>query len=306
MNWTQNIFIQKEQRRWVPGIFISAVLFLGTAPLHAKEKYKEVEVTNGGTIRGMAKWKGDVPKLPPITVFKHMDKCGQTVVNPALVVNPENKGVKFVAIYLKEEIAEGKPLPDKKEKIKRDSPRVLHAGKDKDQRPDSTLCNFEEHVFGFVRTRKVGFYNMEDLLHNPHAFGDNGATLFNIPLPDPNRMSQKKLKRVKGVNRIQCDTHVHMNGWMLGFSHPYFSVTNGKGQFEIDQIPPGKYTLVAWHEGYNIKEFAADNRPIYDEPHIFEQAVEIKAGETIELNFEFPSRDVTVEYKVVERTVEGH
>jgi polysaccharide lyase family 4-like protein len=306
MKCSKMFLILKSPRQWVTGVLMVGFLILGINPLHAKEKYKEVEVSNGGTIKGKAKWKGDIPKLPPISVFKHMDKCGQTVVNPALVVDPENKGVKFVAVYLKGEITEGKPLPDKKEKIKRNSSRVLHAGMDKEQRSDSALCNFEEHVFAFARTRKIGFYNMEDLLHNPHAFGSNGATLFNIPLPDPNRMTKKKLKRVKGVNRMQCDTHVHMNGWILGFSHPYFAVTNSKGQFEIAQIPPGKYTLVAWHEGYNIKEFAADSRPVYDEPHIFEKEIEVKAGETIELNFEFPERDVKVEYKVMGRTVEGH
>ena len=306
MKFAKMFLILNGPRQWVAGTLTVAFLILGTHPLSAKEKYNEVEVSNGGTIKGMAKWKGDIPKLPPIAVFKHMDKCGQTVVNPALVVNPENKGVKFVLVYLKGEIKEGKPLPGIKEKFKRDSPRVLHTGRDKEQRPESALCNFEEHVFAFARTRKIGFYNMEDLLHNPHAFGSNGATLFNIPLPDPNRMTVKKFKRVKGVNRMQCDTHVHMNGWMVGFSNPYFAVTNSKGQFEIPQIPPGKYTLVVWHEGYNIKEFAADNRPVYDEPHILEKEIEIKGGETIELNFEFPVRDVKVEYKIMERTVEGH
>ncbi|SVB59095.1 uncharacterized protein METZ01_LOCUS211949, partial [marine metagenome] len=43
---------------------------------------------------------GTIPKLPPITVFKHMDKCGQEAINPALIINPSNRGVKFTAVYL--------------------------------------------------------------------------------------------------------------------------------------------------------------------------------------------------------------
>lgn len=279
--------------------------FTGGVAVAGKIRYKEIDVKNGATIRGIAKWKGDIPKLPKITVFKHMDKCGQEVVNPALVVNPANKGVKYTAVYL-EKVAEGKPLPGKKERIKINSPRVLHAGLDKDQRAESSLCNFEEHVFGFVNTRKIGMYNMEDLLHNPHAFGSNGATIFNVPLPDRNRMTSKSVRRLKGINRIQCDTHVHMNGYMLGLNHPYFSVTDKNGKYEISDIPPGKYKLIAWHEGYNIEEFAADSRPVYDDPHMIVKEIELRAGQVLDLGFEFPVRDVKVMYKKAERIVAGH
>lgn len=286
-------------------LFSVITVFSSGYALAAKIKYKEKEVTNGATIKGFAKWKGDIPTLPPITVFKHMDKCGQEVFNPALVVSPTNKGVKFTAFYL-EKVEEGKPLAGKKTKIKVNSPGVLHAGFDKDQRPESQLCNFEEHVFGFVNKRNVGFYNMEDLLHNPHAFGSNNATLFNLPLPDRNRMTKKKIKRVKGINRYQCDTHVHMNGWMLGLPHPYFDVSDKNGAFDISDIPPGKYKLIAWHEGYNIKEFAADKRPIYDEPHIIEKEIELISGQVLELDFEFPVRQVKVNQESIKREVAGH
>ena len=286
-------------------IHIMMVMFMfGTAEA-GKTKYKEIEVKNGSTIKGKVTWMGSLPKLPPITVFKHMDKCGQEVVNPALVVNPTNKGVKFTAVYL-EKVAEGKALPAKKGKIKVSNGRTLHAGRDIKQRPESQLCNFEQHVFAFVNSRKVGLYNMENLLHNPHAFGSNGATLFNTPLPDRNRMTKKRLKRVKGINRYQCDTHIHMNGWMLGLPHPYFSVTDKNGNFEIADVPDGKYNMIVWHEGYNIKEFAADKRPVYDEPHVIEKQIELKDGKVVNMNFQMPVRNVKVNQEKMSREVAGH
>lgn len=282
------------------GLALPAVLMSQSADA----KYKEIDVQVGGTIKGVAKWKGAIPKLPPLMVFKHMDKCGQTVLNPALVVDQSSKGVKFVAVYLDEEITEGKPLPSKK--LTRNHPQVLHTGRDLEQRPDSAFCNFEEHVFPFVRTQSIGLYNMEDLLHNPHAFGKHGQTIFNIALPDRNRLIKKKIRRVRGVTRIQCNTHVHMNGYLLGMNHPYFAVTDKMGRYEITDIPPGTYTIVAWHEGYNIEAFAADNRPIYDAPHVITKRVEIKGGDTVELNWEYPVRDVKVQYLQPKRNVEGH
>jgi len=68
-------------------LFCVITVFGSGYALAAKIKYKEKEVANGATIKGFAKWKGDIPTLPPITVFKHMDKCGQEVFNPALVVS---------------------------------------------------------------------------------------------------------------------------------------------------------------------------------------------------------------------------
>jgi len=267
------------------GALLVGSFFMAT---HVSAKYKAETVKDGGTIKGVAKWKGDIPKLPPIKVFKHMDKCGETVPNPALQVDNGSKGVRFVLVYL-EKVAHGK----KPEKLE-----VLHMGKTSN-REDSTLCNFEEHVFPYERKTVMGFINYENLLHNPHGFAEDGGTLFNIALPNPNRMVKHHEPRIAGVGlKYQCDTHVHMNGWMAGFNHPYFATTDHKGKFSIADIPPGKYTLVAWHEGYNIVKFSSDNRPIYDEPHIVKQELEVKAGETTEVNFEFPTRDVKVDWKI--------
>jgi len=290
------------------GLVTASLLVATEGPVSAK--YKTVEVKNGGAVKGKVTWKGEIPKLPPVTVFKHMDKCGQTTLNPALIVDPNTKAVKFTAVWLVG-IKEGKKIDFGP--LERDNPQVLHAGRDASQRPESLLCNFEEHVFAFVRTKNMGFYNMEPLLHNPHGFKDNGfnsegagATLFNVALPDPNTITKKKLKRVKGINRFQCDTHVHMNAWMLGFDNPYFDVTNTKGEFEITDIPPGKYALIFWHEGWNIKKLASDNRPIYNNPQIIKKDIEVKPGGTIEMNVELPVRNVKINWIVAERTVEGH
>ena len=290
---------------------VSTALLLSYAGLaSAKAKYKEIDVKNGGSVKGHVFWKGDIPKLPPVTVFKHMDTCGQTTLNPALIIDPNSKAVKFTAVWIAG-IKKGKKI-DVGE-LERDNQQVLHAGRDANQRPESLLCNFEEHVFAFVRTKKMGFYNMEPLIHNPHGFKDNGfnsqgggATLFNVALPDRNTLVKKTLRRVKGIERFQCDTHVHMNAWMIGFDQPYFDVTNKKGEFEITNIPPGKYPLIFWHEGFNIKKFAPDNRPIYDNPHIIKKMIEIKPGETIEVNVEMPVRQVKINYIQAKRTVEGH
>jgi hypothetical protein len=40
-----------------------------------------------------------------------------------------------------------------------------------------------------------------------------------------------------------------MSAFVLVFSHPYYAMTDGEGRYRIDSIPPGTYTVAAWHEG---------------------------------------------------------
>jgi carboxypeptidase family protein len=48
---------------------------------------------------------------------------------------------------------------------------------------------------------------------------------------------------------VKCDAgHSWMLAWIYAFDHPYFAVTDEKGSFRIDQIPPGTYKVTAWHE----------------------------------------------------------
>jgi hypothetical protein len=98
----------------------------------------------------------------------------------------------------------------------------------------------------------------------------------------------------RGVMPYQCDIHSHMNGYWAGFHHPYFAVTDADGKFEISGVPPGKYTLVAWHEGYKIVRMDVA-RPTYDQPHVIRKEIEVKPKETVETHFEFPVRKVTIE-----------
>ncbi len=52
-----------------------------------------------------------------------------------------------------------------------------------------------------------------------------------------------------GVVRVFCDIHSHMNAFILVFNHRFFNITDPDGSYQIDGVPPGTYTLVAWIEG---------------------------------------------------------
>jgi hypothetical protein len=45
-----------------------------------------------------------------------------------------------------------------------------------------------------------------------------------------------------------------MFGFIMAPTHPYAVVVGEDGSYSIDNIPPGKYTLKAWHPRYGVKK----------------------------------------------------
>lgn len=52
-----------------------------------------------------------------------------------------------------------------------------------------------------------------------------------------------------GVVPLLCNVHPEMSGYIIVSPTPYYAQTDASGSFKIDNVPDGKYTLVAWHEG---------------------------------------------------------
>ena len=48
--------------------------------------------------------------------------------------------------------------------------------------------------------------------------------------------------------KVKCDIHGWMNSWIVVVDHPYHAITDAEGNFVIENVPPGTYTLEAWHE----------------------------------------------------------
>ena len=73
---------------------------------------------------------------------------------------------------------------------------------------------------------------------------------FNVSEPKAGMVQQFRMKDEEIMLRIKCDIH----SWMVAFAgvvtNPYFAVSNAAGTFEIDNVPPGTYTVQAWHEQY--------------------------------------------------------
>jgi len=91
----------------------------------------------------------------------------------------------------------------------------------------------------------VEFLNSDRLLHNLHSASSENPT-FNRTQPK-GRTIPVVFKKPETV-RIDCDLHTWMRAWVVVAEHPFYAVTEANGEFVLDNVPPGKYTLKIWQE----------------------------------------------------------
>lgn len=215
-------------------ICLSAGLAL-TVPAMAA-KYKEVEVTGGGTITGKIVYNGPVKKKTVLPT-KDKDVCGGSRKQKLVERNSEGQ-VKNAAIYLKG-VAAGKAWPQLEQK-----PYI-----------NNIECRFEPRV-QIVRRGKIDIVNSDPVLHNTHGYYGK-RTAFNVAMPlQDSRVS--KLLRTPGEVRVDCDAHGWMLGWIQVVDNPYYAMSGDDGSFTITNVPPGDYTMVVWQEQLGATEVAVN------------------------------------------------
>ena len=212
-------------------------------------KYREVAVSDGGTIRGKVVFNGAVKKK---TVLPTKDKrvCGKLRKEPLILVG-DGGAVRDSIVYLKG-IGSGKPWPEVMTQVP-----VL----------DQESCKFQPHV-QVARQGSLDIINSDPVLHNTHGYYGK-RTAFNVALPEQNQKVTKVLK-IPGTVKVDCDAHGWMLGWVQVVDNPYFFQTGDDGTFSIADVPPGDYTLAAWQEWVGEIEIP----------------VTVRAGETTELHID--------------------
>jgi len=259
-------------------IFVLCGLLLSLAcRASAQSSYQVVSVTDGGTITGTVKWSGPQPRLATLPITKDTQVCDpdshKTRDLERLVVGPQG-GVANTVIFLKN-IARGKAfdLP---------TPRRFL---------DQRLCRYEPHILLIPQSASLQMKSSDATLHTVHM---DGAASYNLPFPFPNQVIARDMNNA-GVVNLRCNGgHVWMNAEMMVAPHPYFAVTDESGKFELTDVPPGDYQIVAWHEGWHLvrQEQAYDvlterkiSRPIFSEPKTYEKRTSVTENGTSTVNF---------------------
>ena len=95
--------------------------------------------------------------------------------------------------------------------------------------------------------------NGDPFIHNIRSLSRKNRP-FNIVQPAGSPDREKTFESAEGPITIKCDFHHWMTAHFWVMDHPFYAVTDAAGQFSIPGLPPGNYTLVAWHEVFGKQE----------------------------------------------------
>jgi plastocyanin len=117
---------------------------------------------------------------------------------------------------------------------------------------DQKGCRYTPHVFGVRVGQPLEIINSDPTLHNIHAVPKANHEFNNGQPIQGMKMSHTFTAREVMVP-FKCDVHGWMNAYVGVLDHPYFAVTDASGAFAIKGLPPGTYTIEAWHEKLGAK-----------------------------------------------------
>jgi len=112
---------------------------------------------------------------------------------------------------------------------------------------DQKSCRYHPHVFGMMVNQPLEILNSDPTLHNIHALPKDNSE-FNNGQPLQGMKMTHTFTKKEVMVPFKCDVHGWMNAYVGVMDNPYYAVTKDDGKFELNSLPPGTYTIEAWHE----------------------------------------------------------
>lgn len=221
----------------------------GDEPPAVNPAAKPVDPATTGSVSGTVKFEGAAPKAKAISMASAAScaKQHETPVMGEAVVLGDNGALQNVVVYLKGDFSQYAFPPDT-------TPVKV----------DQNGCVFIPHVVALMTREPLQVTNSDAVSHNVNAVSERGQG-WNQSLTPGAAPLERSFSREEIAIPVKCNIHPWMKFQVAVFSHPYFQVTGKDGSFVLKNVPPGSYTLTAWHELYGSKEQAVVVKPKSEE-----------------------------------------
>lgn len=245
--------LPRHLKYWMPGIF--ALLVFGALASGCNHR----DTRLGGAV-GVVRFEGPIPERRPATVDgdAFCDACNRTtpMLNENWVVDPQTRGVQNAFVWVRSGLlAVDYTAPTTPVEMRLDG------------------CRYAPHLVGAMVGQPVRIATQDATLHTVHWVARTGVGGDNWTLR-PERPVEIQPRHTGIGQRLKCDIHAWEMGYLCVVDNPHYAVTAADGSFDLGALPPGEYTLGLWHEDAPSQE----------------QAVTVRPGEPIQVNFTLTKR----------------
>ena len=209
----------------------------------------------GGTVSGKVTYEGTPAKMKPIDMSKE-PSCAKVYSTPPLaesVVTGSGNSLENVVVY-------------------------VSAGAPDDQAPSTAAvltlkgCLYIPHLHAYQVNQEIKIQNEDQTSHNIHPLPKLNREWNKSQPPGTPAISEKYDKAE--IFPVKCNVHPWMHGTFAVLKNSHYAVTGDGGAFTLANLPPGKYTITAWHESNGDQS----------------QEVTISGSETKTVNFVFKAK----------------
>ncbi|HZK80189.1 MAG TPA: carboxypeptidase regulatory-like domain-containing protein [Humisphaera sp.] len=201
--------------------------------IESKSAPPAAKVEHAGSVAGQVRFVGKPPQLPKLTVAsdEHCTKLHPNGVPDESVVTATDGSLANVFVYLK------------------DAPASDGAGREP-ALIDQVNCQYVPHAVAMQVNQPLRIKSSDPVLHNVHVQSIENPAI-NLAEVRPGEQTVRFAK--PEMMFVRCDVHPWMKAVFGVFDNPWFVVTGADGKFRIENVPPGTYTLAAWHERFGEK-----------------------------------------------------
>jgi hypothetical protein len=208
------------------------------APQPAAATPSTSSAEGGGTVSGKVTFTGTAPRNRTIDMSEEAACKAKHTTPPteqSVVTGPGN-ALANVFVYVKS------GLPANAKYQAPSTPAKI----------DQNGCQYHPHVFGIMVGQPFEIDNSDPVLHNIKAIAKNNRP-FNVSQPSAGMKTTRTFSTPEVMVNLECNVHGWMHAYVGVRSDPFYAVSGPDGSFSIKGLPPGTYTIEAWHERFGTQ-----------------------------------------------------